>query len=244
MITIKNRPIQIWEDQGTEFAGEFKNFCCAEGREIHSTMSETKAAFAERTIRSLKNNLYRYMEDYEYKYIHKVPQLIVTRISRNNRSINIKHNHFKNSDFMTTPYIKTLREWKKPKFGIGDRVGISKYDLPIRKVYKPKYTNEIFDIAAIAAKKPPTYTIKKRTRRSFTWDILREGNDESHLRMDLFTVELVSNESSQLFLNKTLSHLQIFARASQFGRTMGGSNFREFLPINVPKRYTGEIYVS
>ena len=30
-------------------------------------MSETKAAFAERTLRSLKKILYRYMEDNGYK---------------------------------------------------------------------------------------------------------------------------------------------------------------------------------
>ena len=55
LITKKNRPKKIWVDQRTEFAGEFKKFCSAEGIEIFSTMSETKAAFAKRTIRSLKN---------------------------------------------------------------------------------------------------------------------------------------------------------------------------------------------
>ena len=36
---------------------------------------------------------------------------------------------------------------------------------------------------------------------------------------------------------------KFFAGASEFGRTMGGSNFQDFLPINLPKRYRGEIYV-
>ena len=54
MITKKNRPKKIWVDKGTEFAGAFKKFCAAEGIQVCSTMSETKAAFAERTIRSLK----------------------------------------------------------------------------------------------------------------------------------------------------------------------------------------------
>ena len=67
MITKKNRPKKIWVDQGTEFAGEFKKFCSAEGIENYSTLSETKAAVAERTTHSLKNILYRYMEDYGYK---------------------------------------------------------------------------------------------------------------------------------------------------------------------------------
>ena len=123
-------------------------------------MSETKAAFAERTIRSLKNILYRFMEDYGYKFIHKIPKIIATINSRNNRSIDKKPNHVKNSDFMRILYSKPLREHKKPKLGIGDRVRISKYDLPFRKGYKRQFTQKIFEIVAIATKKPPTYTIK------------------------------------------------------------------------------------
>ena len=65
MITKKKRPKKICVDKGTEFAGEFKKLCEAEGIQIYSTMNETKAAFAERTIRSLKNIPYRYMEDNE-----------------------------------------------------------------------------------------------------------------------------------------------------------------------------------
>ncbi len=129
VITKKNRPKKFWVDQGTEFAGEFNNFCSAEGIGIYSTSSETKAAFAEPTIRSLKNTLYRYMEDYGYKYILYLPQFIASMNSRNNRSIDMKPNHVKNSDFMSVLYSKPLREYKKPKFGIGDRVRISKYDI-------------------------------------------------------------------------------------------------------------------
>ena len=58
MITKKNRPKKNWVDKGTEFAGEFKKLCKAEGIQNYPTLSETKAAFAERTIRSLKNILY------------------------------------------------------------------------------------------------------------------------------------------------------------------------------------------
>ena len=55
MITRKNRPKKIRVDKGTDFAAEFKKLCKAEGIQTYSTMSQTKAAFAERTIRSLKN---------------------------------------------------------------------------------------------------------------------------------------------------------------------------------------------
>ena len=138
MITKRNRPKKIWVDKGTEFAGAFRKFCAAEGVQVYSTMSETKAAFAERTIRSLKNILYRYMEDFGYKYIHKLPQFITTLNSRRNSSIDKRTNAVKNCDFMSILYSKPLREFKKPTFKIGDRVRISKYDFPFRKGYKPQ----------------------------------------------------------------------------------------------------------
>ena len=78
MIKKNTRAKKTWVDRGTEFAGEFKKLCKAEGIQIYSTMSETKAAFAERTIRSLKNKHYRYMEDNGYKCIHKLSQVVTT----------------------------------------------------------------------------------------------------------------------------------------------------------------------
>ena len=127
MITKKNRPKKIWADKGTEFAGAFTKFCAAERIQIYSTMSATKAAFDERTIRSLKNILYRYMKVFGYKYIHKLPQFITTLNSRRKNSIDMRRpSTVKNCDFMSILYSKPSREFKKPTFKVGDRVRISK----------------------------------------------------------------------------------------------------------------------
>ena len=160
MNTKTNRPKKVWVDKGTEFAGEFEKLCKAEGTQIYSTMSETKAAFAERTIRSLKNILYRYMEDNGYKYIHKLNQFVTTLNCSRNCSIDLIPKNVKNSDFLSILYSKPLREFRKPQFAIGDRVRISNYDLPFRKGYKPQFTPEIFEIVEISSRKSPTYTIK------------------------------------------------------------------------------------
>ena len=61
---------------------------------------------------------------------------------------------------MSILYSKHLREHKKPTFKTGDGVRMSKYDLSCRKGYKPQFTREVFEVVAIATKKPPTYTIK------------------------------------------------------------------------------------
>ena len=70
MITEKNRATNIWVEKGAEVAGEIEKLCKAGGKQTCSTMSETKVAFAERTTPSLKIILYRYMDDYGYRYIH------------------------------------------------------------------------------------------------------------------------------------------------------------------------------
>ena len=156
MITKRNRPKKISVDKGTEFAGAFKKFCAIEGIQVYSTMSETKAAFAGRTNRSMKNTLYCYMAVFGYKYIHKLPQFINTLNSRRNNSVDMRTNTVKNCDFMSVLYSKPLQEFKKPSIKVGDRVRISKYDLPFCKGYKPQFTREVFEFVAIATRKAPT----------------------------------------------------------------------------------------
>ena len=135
-ITKKNRPRKIRVDKWTEFAGEFKNFCNIQGIQVYSTMSENKADFAERTIRSKKNILYRYMEDYGYQYIPKLPQFLTTWNSRKYCSVELKPKDVQNSDFLSILCSKPLRDHRPPKFECGDRVRILNYDLPFGKGYK------------------------------------------------------------------------------------------------------------
>ena len=68
------------------------------------------------------------MEDFGYKYIHKLPQFITTLNSRRNISVDMRPNTVKICDFMSTLYSKPLREYKKPTFKTGNRVRISRYD--------------------------------------------------------------------------------------------------------------------
>ena len=77
-------------------------------------MSETKIAFAEHTIRPLKKELYRYIEDNGYKYIHKLTQFVTALNSRRNCSIDSIPMNVKNSDFLSILYSKPLRDFRKP----------------------------------------------------------------------------------------------------------------------------------
>ena len=164
-ITKRKRPQKIWVDKGKNLLVNLKSFATEKDIQIYSIMSETKAAFAERAIRSLKNVLYRDIEDYGYKDIHKLPQFVTTLNTRRNRSIDMKPSKVKNSDFMSVLYSKPIRDFNKPKFHVGHRVRISKQDLPFRKGYKPQFTNVIFKIVALATRKPPTYNIQDEQRQ-------------------------------------------------------------------------------
>ena len=100
------------------------------------------------------------MEDNGYMYNHKMTQFVTTLKSRRLCSIDLIPENVKNSDFLSILYSKTLREFRKPQFKIGDRVRISKYDLPFRKSYMPQFTQEVFELVALSSRIPPTYTMK------------------------------------------------------------------------------------
>ena len=68
-ISRKNIPEKFWVDKGTEYGRTFKKFCKEKDIEIYSTSSETKAAFTERAIQSLKQKKYRYIEDHGSKFV-------------------------------------------------------------------------------------------------------------------------------------------------------------------------------
>ena len=61
-ITTKTFQQKVWPDKGTEFTGEFKQFCDSKNDELYNRHNETKSAFAERNIRSLKNKFYKHLE--------------------------------------------------------------------------------------------------------------------------------------------------------------------------------------
>ena len=80
------------------------------------------------------------MEDNGYKYIHKLTQFVTTLNSWRKCSIDLIPKKVKYSDFLSIPYSKPLRAFRKPKFEIGDRVRISIYDLPFTKGRRPQFT--------------------------------------------------------------------------------------------------------
>ena len=160
----KTKPRRIWIDDGKEFEASFKRYCKDIDISIYHTFSETKAAYAERAIRSLKNIIYRYMEENDSsKYIHKLQSFVKTMNSRVNRSINMPPKDFTNDDALPQ-ILKSLKVPTKPRFKVDDYVRISKKDIQFRKGYKPQFTDEIFKIVKVVTVNPPTYTLQDKAK--------------------------------------------------------------------------------
>ena len=89
----QKQPKKVWVDDGTEFLGAFKDLCNKRGIHLYSTLSEKNSAFAERNIRSLKNIIYRYLEEnWTYSYLDKLDSFVKTINYRINRTIKIAPN--------------------------------------------------------------------------------------------------------------------------------------------------------
>lgn len=161
---IKNkRPEKVWTDKGTEFKGAFSDLCRRRSISIYSTQSETKSAFAERNIRSLKNIIYKYLEDkWTWKYIDKLPDFVNTINSRVNRMTKLAPNKVlkKHETFLVSLAAEQSSKLvKKPKLEEGDFVRIAKPNLTFRKGYKQNFTDEVFEVKAVTTVNPPTFKL-------------------------------------------------------------------------------------
>ena len=61
---INRKPNKIWFDQGGEFYNKlFKRFLKNNKIEMYSTYNEEKSVVAERFIKTLKNKIFKHMDD-------------------------------------------------------------------------------------------------------------------------------------------------------------------------------------
>ena len=127
------------------------------GIQLYTTESKTKSAFAERNIRSLKNIIYKYLEEKcTWTYIKDFPQFVNTINSRNRVTQLAPNKVFKKHEtFLILLAINTTKY--KQQYENGDLVRIAKHDEKFRKGYKQIYTDEIFTIFKIATVSQPTY---------------------------------------------------------------------------------------
>ena len=139
------KPNKIWVDKGSEFYNAyFKKWLRDNNIVMYSTHNEGKSVVAQRFIRTLKGENYKYMTSISKNvYIDKLDDIVDKYNSTYHTTIKMKP-----IDVKDNIYINTSKEInnKDPKFKVGDHVRISKYKNIFAKGYMPNWSEEVFVI--------------------------------------------------------------------------------------------------
>ena len=121
----KRKPNKIWVDQGSEFYNiVFKIWPKDNDIEMYSTHNEGKLVVAERCIKTLKNEIYKYMITISKNGYFDVLNDIVDKYNNTyHKTIKMKPIDVKGDSF--AEYNEESNE-KDTKFKVGDHVRISK----------------------------------------------------------------------------------------------------------------------
>ena len=157
------KPEKIWVDKVREFAGDFSHFCRENEIGLYSTHSETKSAFAERNIRSLKaiSDLFKFLHEINTDTsVENLQQFVNVINCRVNRITKLAPKDVGKND---VPYLISLQccnQIRQPKYKMAQQVRIKRKIETFHRGYRIQFTEEVFTITAVQTLKPPTHTIK------------------------------------------------------------------------------------
>ena len=151
--------------------------------EHYISRNETKVAHAERLIKQLKKNLFKYMdENNTFRWIDVLDPIVHTYNNVYHRSIKMTPTQARNADqyaLWTNQYfdppIKEKRKTTKRKnkqlykFKVGDQVKVLADKRPFDREYSQRFTEETFTITdRIMKQSIPMYTIKDESNELIT----------------------------------------------------------------------------
>lgn len=127
---------------------------------------DTKAAIAERVIRTLKGRIYRYLTKHNTKtYLDVLKDIVIGYNTAKHRSIgtspaNVTKDNEK--EIRQRLYPGKIVDKRRPKFPfhVGDSVRLAKEKTAFQKGYLPLWTEEVFTVAEILPRDPPVAKVK------------------------------------------------------------------------------------
>jgi len=162
----KRSPKHLHTDQGKEFYNhQFQQVMKNYYINHYSTFSRMKAAIAERTIRTIKEKLFKYFSlNGSYKWIDILENIVKNYNEQVHHSIKMKPcdvNKNVESKILAEVYNHPkISIYSKKDFKIGDHVRISKEKHIFEKGYIPNWTTEIFTITNRNLTNPVTYLLE------------------------------------------------------------------------------------
>ena len=148
------KPERVLTDRGTDFFNKhFQKLMNDENIHFYNTFNETKASIVERSIRTLKTQVWRYFTaNITTRYIDMLPDLVYGYNHSINRCIKIKPalvNHDNENRVWHELYDEDLDDVRlvKYRFNIGNQERIGKIKGKSEKGYLPNFSKEIFTVS-------------------------------------------------------------------------------------------------
>ena len=159
-------PSKIWADDGREFYNkDVKALLLKHNIHLYSTYNKEKSTVVERWNRTIKTRMWKYFTaNGTYKYIDILDKLIDQYNNTRHRSIGCTPTDARKpasyQQVFKNLYYNKVKNFKEPKFQVGDKVRISKEKKTFEKGYTQNWTDQIYTITEIKKTIPPTYKIK------------------------------------------------------------------------------------
>lgn len=152
-------PNYLFVDRGIEFMNKiFDQLCNFYGIHRYNTDSEMKSYLVERSQKTLKSIMWRFMYKIEsWRYIDHLQIITDNYNSRVNRSIGFKPKEVtpKNEVFLLNKLNKGIKKLKgKPKFAKNDLVRLAFSQNIFQKGFRQTYTNETYIIEKVVKRQP------------------------------------------------------------------------------------------
>ncbi len=188
-------PKKLWTDQGGEFYNRgMTAFCAAHGIEQYSVYGTSKAAIAERAIRTLKMRLAKArMLANTDAWVDLVPAVLAAYNKAHNTGIDAVPREVQAGTAGHGPHARGDEPLGpiEPLFAVGDKVRLSRVHSTFGKESGGgNWTHEIFTVAEVLPTSPPTFRV-----RDDLGEVITGGFYNEELRKTAMTddVRLVAN---------------------------------------------------
>lgn len=143
--TYRRKPRVLRTDKGSEFKNKFlKSWLVKQKVNVIYTQNETKAIYAERVIRTIKNLMYRYfMKNRTYRYVEILQKLVESYNNRPHRSLGgLSPGSVNEDNADETRYLTYLSDRKRNKKSNNNNTTKT----PIQRDYQQKWSSEYFKV--------------------------------------------------------------------------------------------------
>ena len=231
-------PSRLRSDKGKELDNKLVHQLLKE-HDVHyfTTFSETKANYAERMIKTLKQKLFKYMYDKQtYRYIDVLQDIVTSYNNTIHRSIAMtpadvtEENALEVYMRVYMPYVnKTAAKVPKFAFKIGDTVRVAYKKEKFDRSYYEQFSEELFTIRFRIPSHPPRYLLM---------DGLGENIDGSFYEEELHFVP--KDDDREYKIEKVLKYRKVGRQPREALVKWYGysSKYNSWLPATQVKRYS------